>query len=131
MNEELKKQNLIVQLTFAFAVKAVGFCTQLDEIKKWLLANQLLRSSLSIGANVREAQNAESKAGFIHKMKIAAKETDEVEYYLEICHEAPELPSSEILMQEIQSIAKVLNKIISSSKISKRADHSSANRLIS
>lgn len=130
MNEALKKQNLIVQLTFAFAVKAVGFCTRLEEIRKWSLSNQLLRASLSIGANVKEAQNAESKADFIHKMKIAAKEADEVEYYLEVCNASPELPTSEDLLQDLQSIARVLNKIIGSSK-SSNADKQSANQLIS
>lgn len=84
MKEELKKENLIVQLTFDFAVEAINFCEDLEKIKKWSLANQLTRAALSIGANVREAQNAESKADFIHKMKIAAKEAEEVEFYLEV-----------------------------------------------
>jgi len=49
------------------------------------VARQLLKAGTSIGANVREVQNAESKTDFIHKMKIAAKETDETEYWLELC----------------------------------------------
>lgn len=52
----------------------------LEQQRKWSLANQIMRASLSIGANAKEAQNAESKADFIHKMKIAAKEADEVEF---------------------------------------------------
>lgn len=116
MNEELKKENLIVQLTFEFAVDAVEFCAALDEIRKWSLSNQLLRASLSVGANVREAQNAESKADFIHKMKIAAKEADEVEYYLEVCERSAFLPSGGKLNDKIKSICRVLNKIVASSK---------------
>ena len=92
MNEELKKNNVTVQLTFDFAVSIVSFCDGLDDLKKWSLSNQILRASLSIGANVKEAQNAESKADFIHKMKIAAKEADEVEFYLEVCNKSEKLP---------------------------------------
>ena len=51
-------------------------------MKKYNLANQLFRSGTSIGANVREAQSAESKADFIHKIKISAKEAEEAEYWL-------------------------------------------------
>lgn len=116
MNEEFSKGNLIVQLTFEYALQAVGFCAQLDDLRKWSLSNQILRASLSIGANVKEAQNAESKADFIHKMKIAAKEADEVEFYLEVCNQSEHLPGCPELSEKIKSICKVLNKIIASSK---------------
>ncbi|MBC7554618.1 MAG: four helix bundle protein [Taibaiella sp.] len=116
MDEALKKKNLIVQLTFEFALMSVKFCALLDEHKKWSLSNQLLRASLSIGANVKEAQNAESKADFIHKMKIAAKEADEVEFYIDVCNSSELLPNCDELAEKITSICKVLNKIISSSK---------------
>ena len=116
MNEELKKKNLIVQLTFDFAVTMVAFCETLEEKRKWALANQILRASLSIGANVKEAQNAESKADFIHKMKIAAKEAEEVEFYLEVCDKSDKLPQCKELIEKVQSICRVLNKIIGSTK---------------
>ena len=116
MRDDLKKKNLIGQLSFHFAVEMVTFCTLLEENRKWSLANQLLRASLSIGANVKEAQNAESKADFIHKLKIAAKEADEVEFYLEVCNAAKELPSAGDLVNKVQSICRVLNKIIGTTK---------------
>lgn len=116
MKEELKKNNLIVQLTFDFAITTVAFCAQLEGLKKWSLANQLLRASLSIGANVKEAQNAESRLDFIHKLKIAAKEADEVEFYLEVCNKSEMLPDCIELIEQVQSICRVLNKIISSTK---------------
>lgn len=53
--------------------------------KKFVIAKQLLKSGTSIGANSVEAQNAESKADFIHKIKIAAKEADETQYWLLLC----------------------------------------------
>lgn len=118
MREDLQRKNLIVQLSFDFSVHIISFCTQLDNLKKWSLANQLLRAALSIGANVREAQNAESRPDFIHKMKIAAKEAEEVAYYIELCAAAPELPDPATLLNEIQSICRVLSKIITTSKSS-------------
>jgi four helix bundle protein len=118
MREDLQKQNLIVQLSFDFAFQIISFCTLLDKLRLWSLSNQLLRAALSIGANVREAQNAESKADFIHKMKIAAKEAEEVSYYLELCAASKELPEPDTLLNEIQSICRVLTKIITTSKSS-------------
>ena len=110
------KDNLIVQLSFDFAIQIVEFTSLLEGIKKWSIANQLLRSGTAIGANVREAQNAESKADFIHKMKLAAKEADETEYWLLLCQHAPALPNSDHLLPDLQAINRVLSKIIGTSK---------------
>jgi TIGR02436 family protein len=74
--------NIIVDLTFRFALDVLSFSERLEEQKKYVIARQLQKSSTSIGANVREAQNSENKADFIHKFKIAAKEADETEYWL-------------------------------------------------
>ena len=74
------KPNLIVDLTFEFALQIIEFAEQVKVAKKYEMASQIFRSGTSIGANVKEAQNAESKADFIHKFKIAAKEADEVQY---------------------------------------------------
>ncbi len=117
MEENLKKQNLIVGLTFSLAVDTIEFCNILEGMKKWSLANQIMRAALSVGANVKEAQNAESRADFVHKMKIAAKEADELEYYFEVCNASPSLPDSGQLLENIQSVCRVLNKIIGTSKI--------------
>lgn len=73
------KPNLIVDLTFEFSLRVISFTEILEGMKKFVIANQLLKSGTSIGANVWEAQNAESKDDFIHKMKIAAKEADETD----------------------------------------------------
>src|SRR6476620_7970129 len=78
-------KNLIVDLTFEFSLEIIRYTSLLEKERKFVLARQLLRSGTSIGANVREAQNAESKADFIHKMKIAAKEADETLYWLILC----------------------------------------------
>jgi four helix bundle protein len=112
------KENLIVKLTFQFALDIVKFAELLEDKRKYTIANQIIKSGTSIGANVREAQNAESKADFIHKLKIAAKETDETEYWLEICNQSENYPVCEELLQQVLSIKKVLSKIIATSKAS-------------
>jgi len=111
------KENLIVNISFKFSLEIIKFCEVLENHRKYTLATQLFKAGTSIGANVREAQNAESKADFIHKMKIAAKEADETEYWLQLCKESELLPSNDELLQEIGKIVKILSKIISSSKI--------------
>lgn len=111
-----KKENLIVDLTFQFAVDLIEFSELLESMKKYVIAKQLLRSGTSIGASVREAQNAESKLDFIHKMKIAAKEADETEYWLLLCKQAKSYPENEKLLENVGSIVKVLSKITGSSK---------------
>ena len=80
------------------------------------LSNQLFRSGTSIGANAREAQNAESKADFIHKLKISSKEASETEFWLLICKHSKNYPDCEHLIQKLNEIERVINKIISSSK---------------
>jgi len=65
---------------------------------------------------LREAQNAESKADFIHKMKIAAKEADETEYWLLLCKFSKNYPFDEELINKLQDIIKILSKIISTTK---------------
>jgi four helix bundle protein len=110
------KDNLIVDLTFKFALAVIDYCEKLENNKKYVLGKQLLKCGTSIGANVREAQNAESKADFIHKFKIAAKEADETEYWLILCKESANYPNPELILNELQSIIRIISKIISSSK---------------
>lgn len=110
------KDNLIVDLTFQFSLDIIQFCESLQDQKKFNLSNRLFRSGTSIGANVKEAQNGESKADFIHKLKLAAKEANETEYWLLLCKKSKNYPDPGILSDQIESIIKVLSKIISSSK---------------
>ena len=110
------RENLIVNLTFQFSLDLLDFVALLEVHRKFTIANQLVRSGTSIGANVREAQNAESRADFIHKMKIAAKEADETEYWIELCQYSKGYPDATELLSKILSIKKALAKIIGTSK---------------
>lgn len=113
------RDNVIVQLTFQFSLNIIEFTEILREEKRYVFADQLLRAGCSIGANIKEAQSAESKADFIHKVKIASKEAEETEYWLELCDFARNYPKPGSLLAEIESILKVLTKIISTSKKNK------------
>ena len=114
------KENLIVDLSLGFAKKLIRFTADLDRLGKFVIARQLLRAGTGIGANVREAQNAESKADFIHKMKVAAKEADETEYWLLLIDSNDGSPDCKELLSDCGRIIRILSKIISSSKKSNK-----------
>ena len=116
MKKEFVEKNLIVKLTIEFSLDVIRYCESLEEKRKFVPSNQLLKSGTSIGANIHEAQNAESKQDFIHKMKIAAKETDETHYWLTLCKFAENYPACDKLINQLTSISKVLNKIIATTK---------------
>jgi len=113
------KDNLILKLTFEFAVDIVKYSEKLDIQQKYVIAKQIFRSGTSIGANVKESQNAESNRDFIHKLKIALKEADELEYWLFICNEVETYENADYLIEKLTIIRKILNKTISSSKVLK------------
>jgi four helix bundle protein len=116
MNEPNDK-NLIVELTFQFALKVIEFIDTLEQNRKYIVARQLLKSGTSIGANVREAQNAESRWDFIHKLKIAAKEADETVCWLLLCKNSKGYNNNcDDLIANCNSISKILSKIIVSAK---------------
>ena len=112
----MEKTNLILDKTFQFSLMIIELCNILDERKKFAISNQLLRSATSIGANAREAQNAESLQDFIHKLKIAAKEAEETMYWLDLCLYSPTYPNTEKEKEELTNIIKIINKIIKTSR---------------
>ncbi len=78
------KENVVLTKSFEFSKLIIRFCLSLKEQKHFEIGGQLLRSGTSIGANIREAQRAESSADFRHKLQIALKEADESKYWLEL-----------------------------------------------
>ncbi len=111
-----QRENAILNLTIEFSIEAISFVEKLEAQRKFVVANQFVKSATSIGADVNEAQNAESKADFIHKLKIAHKESDETTYRLTICEKAESYPTNNDLKDKLHIITKVLSKIISSTK---------------
>jgi four helix bundle protein len=114
-----KSKNVVLDISFEFALKIIEYTEELEEKRKFVIARQLLKSGTSIGANIREAQSAESKSDFIHKLKISAKEAEETEYWLLLCKRSKNYPDTTELLNELLSIQKLLSKIISSSKNNK------------
>jgi four helix bundle protein len=116
MKKELFEKNPFLKLSFDFSLMIIDYCESLDSNKKYIISRQLLKSGTSIGANAMEAQNAESKIDFIHKMKIAAKEAEESQYWLWLCEYADSYPDCHLLQLKLEEIQKILGKILSTSK---------------
>jgi len=108
--------NVIVDKSFLFAVEIIKFCETLEQIRKYVISRQLLKSGTSIGANIREAQSAESRADFIHKLKISAKECEETKYWLMLCNASENYPNCNSLISFCDELGKLLTKIISSAR---------------
>ena len=115
----MERENVVVTKSVSFAIDIIAFCEVLENNKKYVVARQLLKSGTSIGANIHEAQNAESRADFIHKVKIAAKEIEETKYWLLLCEKAPTYPFDESLKPKITELGLIVYKILSSSKNNK------------
>lgn len=112
----LNTGNVILDKSFSYALDIIRYTEELEEKKKFVIANLLKKSRTSIGANVHEAQNAESRADFIHKIKIAAKEAEETEYWLLLCKHSANYPFQEDLTNKLQELKRLMNSIINSAK---------------
>ncbi len=115
----MERRNEILELSIQFALDIIEFTEMLESKRKFVIANQLLKSGTSVGANIFESQSAESRADFIHKLKIADKEAKETEYWLLLCEKSSSYPFSPDLKLKLLSIEKLLSKIIATSKINK------------
>ena len=105
--------------SYFFAIRMIKTYKFLSsEQKEFVLSKQMLRSGTAVGALIREAEHAESKADFIHKLNIALKEANETEYWLMLLHETNYL--DDILFQSVvvdcQELIKMLISIIKTSK---------------
>ncbi len=111
------RQNIIVDKTFKFALQIVETYKTLVELKhEFVLSKQLLRSGTSIGANVNEATEAQSKADFISKMSIALKEARETSYWIKLLHESKYLQNDNNLLEDNIEIIRIITSIVKSTK---------------
>lgn len=111
--------NVIEEKSFAFAVRIVNLCRYLRETKnEFVLSKQLLRSGTSIGANVAEAQQAQSTLDFVSKMSISLKEASETKYWIKLLFATNYLTESEStsILNDCIELEKILVSIIKSSK---------------
>ena len=106
--------SVVADKSLAFAVRIVSLAKYLRDKKEYELANQIIRSGTSIGANISEAQYAQSSKDFLAKMYIASKEAGETRYWLKLLH-ASKLINEKMfksLNQDINEISKILVSII-------------------
>lgn len=113
----MKEENVILEKSYAFALEIMRICKLIREQREFNLASQLWRAGTSIGANVEEAQAAQSRADFRSKMSIAAKEARESHYWLRLTRDGQVLPVNETtpILDEIESIKRLLTSIVKSS----------------
>jgi len=115
----MKGNNVLVDESFKFAVRIVKLYKYLSENKKeFILSKQVLRSGTSIGANINEAQEAQSKNDFISKLSISLKEARESKYWIELLKETDYLSENEAnsIIEDLVEILKLLTSIIKSTK---------------
>jgi four helix bundle protein len=114
-----ERKSILRDKSFGFAIECIGLSKELAESRKeFVLSKQFLRSGTSIGANIREAQNAESKADFIHKLGIAQKECDETIYWLELLNRTDYIsqPEFDLLFTQANELLKMIRSSILTSK---------------
>jgi four helix bundle protein len=112
------KENLIQSKSFYFALKIIKLYKILKLEKEFVLSKQLLRAGTSIGANVNEAEAAQSKEDFIHKMSIASKEARETRYWLQLLQTSKlvDLDLTDFI-EEVNSLIGLLTSIVKTSQL--------------
>lgn len=119
-NGKLKiMESIIEQKSFRFAIRIVNLCRHVRSTKKeYTLFGQLLRSGTSIGANITEAQQAQSKADFVSKLSIALKEASETKYWIRLLHATEYLSAQEYqsICADCTEIEKILVASIKTAK---------------
>jgi four helix bundle protein len=119
------KDNIVDDKSFDFALLVVKLAKYLEhEKREFVLSRQVLRSGTAIGALVREAEHAESKADFIHKMSIALKEANETLYWLELLYQGEYIDkqSFQSIGSDSEELIKLLSAIVKTSKGAKRSE---------
>ena len=116
---ENENSNPIADKSFQFAIRVVNLYRYLcAEKQEYVLSKQLLRSGTSIGANVAEAQQPQSRNDFISKLYIALKETTETKYWLRLLSATHYLSETESnsMLNDCTELEKLLTAIIKSAK---------------
>ena len=119
MLNKKKVDNDIYDMSKAFAVRVVNLYKYLVEQRhEYVMSKQVFRCGTSIGANVHESKNAQSRPDFLSKMNIALKEADESDYWLELLHDTSFIDDKqyESISQDIHAIIGVLTKIVKTTK---------------
>ncbi len=111
------KENIIKQKSYDFALKIIGLYRKLVKDNEFILSKQVLRSGTSIGANIEEAQAAQSRADFVSKMSIASKEARETCYWLRLLRDSNTIAKCDVdpLLFDAESLVNILTSIVKTS----------------
>jgi len=115
----MKTRSIVEEKSYKFALRIIKLYRHLAEEKKeYVLSKQILRCGSSIGANVKEALQGESKNDFIHKLSISLKEASETEYWLNLLHDSHYITtkSFESITNECIELIKLTTSIIKTSR---------------
>ena len=105
----MKKESVIENKTFDFAIKIVNLSSKLYAKNEYVLTKQLLRSATSIGANVAEGERAQTKADFLAKMNLGLKEANETKYWIRLLYATGYINEEyDNLINEIEEIIAIL-----------------------
>ena len=114
------KDNVVVEKSMCFAIRIVGLYNLLcSQCREYVISRQILRSGTSIGANVKEAQCAQTKKDFVSKMYIAFKESSETEYWLELLRDSELVkpsPAFTSLCADCTELIKLLTASVKTAK---------------
>ena len=123
MNEELKmnneKRNFLKEKSLLFSIDIVNLYKKLAENKEFVMSKQMLRSGTAVGALIREAEFAQSKADFISKLSISLKEANETQYWLELLYKTDFL-NAELFHKYTQQNDELISMLVASIKTSKQ-----------
>ena len=109
--------NVVLEKSYDFALAIIGLYQKMVDMKEYVLSKQLLRSGTSIGANVEEAQGAQSKKDFISKLSIAFKEARESRYWLRLLNRSTLcLLDYNPYLAQVEELIRLLSSIIKTSK---------------
>jgi four helix bundle protein len=119
-----KKENIILDRSFEFSLKIIELYKHMVKNHEYVVSRQLLKSGTSIGANVNEAQAAQSKRDFVAKMCIASKETRETKYWISLLDKSNLIPNCQdhilSLYSDIDDIINILSKIVKTSSLQEK-----------
>ncbi len=115
----MKKENIIIKKSYDFALRIIKLSTYLrTEKKEFILSRQILKSGTSIGANIEEAEGAQSRADFVSKLHISLKEAKETKYWLRLLRDSKIVPENLIasLINDCSEMVSILNSILITTK---------------
>lgn len=112
------RESIVQTKSYAFALLIIQVSRSLHEAHEYVLSRQLLRAGTSVGANVEEANQAESRADFIHKISIALKEACETNYWLRLLRDSSYIEQSQAapLLEACTELQKILTAILKTSR---------------